>query len=117
MSNENSAISLALPSTVENSDSLVEKEFLVFVDELSQETSPLLEKEGKCQSDTAPSNHLKETSHSLVQESKLQHLLLRMKVLKLNISLLIVYQMKKVMQLSLPTFLLLKVNLVQPCLI
>ena len=46
------------------------EEFLDFVDELSQEPSPFLDKEGSCHSDTAPSDKLEETLHSLVKESK-----------------------------------------------
>ena len=46
-SNENSDTSLVLPSTENNSNSLMEtEEFLDFVDNLSQEPSPLLDKEG-----------------------------------------------------------------------
>ena len=49
--------SLKLPSTEDNSDSLIEtKEFLEFVDELSQEPSPLSDREGTSEKDdTVPS--------------------------------------------------------------
>ena len=46
------------------------EEFLDFVDDLSQESSPLLDKEGTCENDTSPSNEFEETLHSLVKESK-----------------------------------------------
>ena len=63
--------SLVLPSTENNTNSLMEtEEFLDFVDDLSQEPSPLLDKEGTCKSDTAPSNEHEETLHSLVKESE-----------------------------------------------
>ena len=71
LSNEKSDTSLILPSTENNSNSLMKTEgFLDFVDDLSQGPSPLLNKEGTCQSDTAPSNEHEETLHSLVKESK-----------------------------------------------
>ena len=59
--------SLKLPSTEDNSDSLIEtKEFLEFVDELSQEPSPLSDKE--CTSkhdDTVPSVKVEDSLHSI----------------------------------------------------
>ena len=64
--------SLVLPSTEDNSDSLVKTaEFLDFVDDLSQEPSPLPDREGTCQSETVPSDKLEETSHSLDFDSKI----------------------------------------------
>ena len=70
LSNEKSDTSLVLLSTEDKSNSLMEtEEFLDFVDDLSQDPSPLLDKEGTCQSDTTPSNEHEETLHSLVKES------------------------------------------------
>ena len=46
------------------------EEFLDSVDDLSQEPSPLLDREGICQSETTPSDKHEETLHSLVQENK-----------------------------------------------
>ena len=59
--------SLKLPSTEDNSDSLIEtKEFLEFVYELSQEPSPLSDREGTSkQDDTVPSVKAEESSHSI----------------------------------------------------
>ena len=59
--------SLMLPSTEDNSDSLMKiKEFLEFVDELSQESSPLSDREGTSkQDDTVPSVKVEESSHSI----------------------------------------------------
>ena len=59
--------SLKLPSTKNNSDSLIKtKEFLEFVDELSQEPSPLSDREGTSQQDdTVPSDKAEESSHSI----------------------------------------------------
>ena len=58
--------SLKLPSTENNSDSLVEtKDFLKFVDELSQEPSPLSDREGTSnQDDTVPSVKVEDSFHS-----------------------------------------------------
>ena len=58
--------SLILPSTEENSDSLIKtQEFLEFVDELSQEPSRLSVREGtSIQDDTVPSVKVEENSHS-----------------------------------------------------
>ena len=68
---ENSDDSLVLPSTKENSDSLMKtEEFLDFVDDLSQKPSSIIEGEKTCHTDIAPSIQVDETSHSLVQESK-----------------------------------------------
>ena len=55
-----------LPSTEDNSDSLIKtEEFLEFVDELSQEPSPLSDREGtSSQDDTVPSVKVEENSHS-----------------------------------------------------
>ena len=64
--------SLVLPSTNENSDSLMKtEEFLDFVDDSSQEPSPLSDREGACQNETVPSDKLEEPSHSLVFDSKI----------------------------------------------
>ena len=59
--------SLKLPSTDNNSDSLIEtKEFLEFVDDLSQEPSPLSNREGTSkQDDTVPSVKAEESSYSI----------------------------------------------------
>ena len=57
---------LILPSTEDNSDSLIKTEFLEFVDELSQEPSPLSDREGTSkQDDTVPSVKVEESSHSI----------------------------------------------------
>ena len=71
LSNEKSDTSLVLPSTEDNTNSLVEtKGLLDCMDDLSQELSPLLDKEGTCLSDTGPSNEHEQTLHSLVKESE-----------------------------------------------
>ena len=59
--------SLILPSTEDNSDSLMKtKEFLEFVDELSQELSPLSDGEGTSkQDDTVPSVKAEESLYSI----------------------------------------------------
>ena len=59
--------SLILPSTEDNSDSLIKTEdFLEFVDELSQEPSPLSDREGTSkQDDTVPSVKVEESSYSI----------------------------------------------------
>ena len=59
--------SLKLPSIKDNSDSLIEtKEFLEFMDELSQEPSPFSDREGTSkQDDTVPSVKAGESSHSI----------------------------------------------------
>ena len=58
--------SLVLPSTNENSDSLMKTvEFLDFVDDLSQEPSSLSDREGTCKNETVPSDKPEETSHSM----------------------------------------------------
>ena len=59
--------SLILPSTDDNSDSLIKtEEFFEFVDELSQEPSPLSDREGTSkQDDTVPSTKVEESSHSI----------------------------------------------------
>ena len=56
-----------LPSTEDNSDSLIKtEEFLEFVDDLSQEPSPLSDREGTSkQDDTVPSVKVEESSHSI----------------------------------------------------
>ena len=59
--------SLELPSTEDNSDSRIKtEEFLEFVDELSQEPSPLSDREGTLDYNTAPSVIAEENSHSIV---------------------------------------------------
>ena len=59
--------SLTLPSTEDNSDSLIKtEEYLEFVDELSQEPSPLSGREGTSrQDDTVPSVKVEGSSHSI----------------------------------------------------
>ena len=58
---------LLLPSTEDNSDSLIKtEEFLEFVDELSQEPSPLsIRKDTSSQDNTVPSVKAEENSHSI----------------------------------------------------
>ena len=64
--------SLVLPSTNDNSDSLMKtEEFLDFVDDLSQEPSPLSDREGTCKNETVPSDELEETLHSVDFDSKI----------------------------------------------
>ena len=67
LSNKYNDTSLILPSTEDNSDSLMKtKEFLEFVDELSQEPSPLSDGEGTSkQDDTVPSVKVEESSYSM----------------------------------------------------
>ena len=67
LSNKYNDTSLILPSTEDNSDSLMKtKEFLEFVDELSQEPSPLSDGEGTSkQDDTVPSVKVEENSYSM----------------------------------------------------
>ena len=66
LSNKYNDTSLVLPSTEDNSDSLVKtEEFLEFVDELSQEPSPLSDREGTSDHDTVPSVNAEEDSHSI----------------------------------------------------
>ena len=56
---------LVLPSTEDNSDSLIKtEEFLDFVDDLLQESSLLSDREGTCNNDTVPSGNLQVNSHS-----------------------------------------------------
>ena len=56
--------SLVLPSTDDISDSLIKtEEFLEFVDDLSQEPSPLSDREGTFKHDTVPSVKAEENSH------------------------------------------------------
>ena len=66
LSHKYNDISLKLPSTEDNSDSLMKTEdFLEFVDELSQEPSPLSDREGTSkQDDTVPSVKAEESFHS-----------------------------------------------------
>ena len=66
ISNKYNDTSLILPSTVDNSDSLMKtKEFLEFVDVLSQEPSPLSDGEGTSkQDDTVLSVKVEESSYS-----------------------------------------------------
>ena len=57
--------SLVLPSTEDNSDSLIKtEEILDFVDDLSQKPSPLSGRVGTCNNDTIPSGNLEVNSHS-----------------------------------------------------
>ena len=66
LSNKSIDPSLALPSTNDNSNSLMEtEEFLDFVDDLSQEPSPLLDRKGTCKNYTVPSDKAEETLHSV----------------------------------------------------
>ena len=67
MSSKYNDTSLLLPSTEDNSNSLIKtEEFLEFVDELSQEHSPLSVREGtSSQDDTVPSVKAEENSHSI----------------------------------------------------
>ena len=59
--------SLDLPFIKDNSDSLMKtEEFLEFVDDLSQESSPLSEREGTLECETIPSVKAKEYLHSSV---------------------------------------------------
>ena len=62
VSNKYNDISLKMPSTENISDSLmITEEFLEFVDELSQEPSPLSDREGTSkQDDTVPSDKVEE---------------------------------------------------------
>ena len=66
VSNKYNDISLKLPSTEDNSDSLMKtEEFLEFVDELSQEPSPLSDREVTSnQDETVPSVKAEESFHS-----------------------------------------------------
>ena len=47
------------------------EELLDFLDDLSQEHSPLSDREGTCQSETVPSDKLEETSHLLDFDSQI----------------------------------------------
>ena len=72
LSDKDIDLSLVLPSTNDNSDSLMKtEEFLDFVDDLSQESSPLPGREGTCKSKTIPSDQLEETLHSVDFDSKI----------------------------------------------
>ena len=63
--------SLVLPFTNDNSDSLMKtEEFLDFVGDLSQEPSPLSDREGTCINETVTSDELEETLHSVDFNSK-----------------------------------------------
>ena len=58
--------SLVLPSTENNNDSLMKTEgFLDFADDLSQEPSSLLDREGTCKSDTVSSDKVEDILHSV----------------------------------------------------
>ena len=106
--------SLVLSSANENIDSLMKtEEFLDFIDDLSQEPSSLSDREGTCKNETVPSDKPEKTSHSLDFDSESSQNVSSQ--LRLKISPMLMCH--KVIQLSLQTFLLLKVNLVQPCLI
>ena len=67
LSNKYNDTSLKLPSTEDNSDSLIEtKELLELRDELLQEPSPLSDREGTSkQDDTVPSVKVEDSSHSI----------------------------------------------------
>ena len=66
MSSKYNESSLVLPSTEDNSDSLIKtEEFLEFVDDLSQDPSPLSDREGTSNPDTVPSVKAVENSHSI----------------------------------------------------
>ena len=66
LSHKHNDISLKLPSTEDNSDSLMKtEELLEFLDELSQEPSPLSDRQGTSkQDDTVPSVKAEESFHS-----------------------------------------------------
>ena len=84
---------------------------LDFVDDLSQEPSYLTDREVTCINETVPSDKPEETLHSLDFDSKNSQSVSSFNEAQ-NISKLMCH---KVVQLSVRTFLLLKVNLVQPC--
>ena len=67
LTNKYNDTSLKLPSTEDNSGSLIEtKEFLDFVDELSQEPLPLSDREGTSKpDDTVPSVKVEDSLHSI----------------------------------------------------
>ena len=67
LSNKYNDTSLILPSTEDNSDSLIKtEEFLEFVDEISQEPSPLSDRQGTSNHDTSHSiNVVDKTSESV----------------------------------------------------
>ena len=72
LSNKDINPSLVLPPTNDNSDSLMKtEEFLDFVDDLSQEPSPLSGREGTCKNETVPSDEPEETLHSVDFDSKI----------------------------------------------
>ena len=110
ISNKYNNTSLILPSTEDNSDSLMKtKDFLEFVEELSQEPSPL------------SLGCLNKMTLSLLSRLKKVHIqrmltkLLRVLTAQLRAKIFLLIKCQKVMELSLQTFLLLKVNLVQLC--
>ena len=66
MSSKYNESSLVLPSTEDNSHSLIKtEEFLEFVDDLSQEPSPLSDREATFNHDTVPSVKAEENSPSI----------------------------------------------------
>ena len=66
LSSKDSGSSLVLPSIEDNSDYLIQtEEFLEIVDDLSQEPSPLSDREGTSKYDTIPSVKAEENSHSI----------------------------------------------------
>ena len=66
LSNKYNESPLVLPSTEDNSDSLIKtEEFIEFVDDLSQEPSRLSDREGTSNHDTVPSVKAEEGSHSI----------------------------------------------------
>ena len=98
--------SLILPSTEDNSDSLIKtEEFLEFVDELSQEHSPLSVREGTSkQDDTVPSVKVEESSHSINVVDKISESVNS----SIEAKMFLLIKCQKEMMLSLQTFLLLK---------
>ena len=102
ISNKYNDTSLILPSTEDNSDSLMKtKEFLEFVEELSQEPSPLSDGEGTSkQDDTSLLSRLKKV-HILRMLTKL----LRVLTAQLRAKIFLLIKCQKVMELSLQTFL------------
>ena len=91
--------SLVLPSTEDNSDSLIKtEEFLEFVDDLSQEPSPLSDRQGTSNQDTVPSVKAEENSHSLMLSTKL----LRVLIAQMKAKIFLLLKCQKVMMLMSP---------------
>ena len=112
LTNKYNDTSLKLPSTEDNSGSLIEtKEFLDFVDELSQEPLPLSDREGTSKpDDTVPSVKVEDSLHSIDVVEKPESVKSSLESQDISID-----KVPKRMVLSLQTFLSLKVNLVQLC--